>query len=161
MEGLIKQKDANRHTDADLLAEVVTPQSRCAAGDACKALPGANLEGSSHHCKACGLKIHSALLCGMNIDEVIEKHPDLVGRKLLGDRRIVQANDNEMHCICFTCLEKMISESVAVGVPPMMSGEMLKLPENPKATSTLVITVFANGEQDGDANPLLQIQGQI
>ncbi len=70
----------------------------------------------------------------MNIDEVIEKHPDLVGRKLLGDMRIVQANNNEMHCICFTCLEKMISESVAVGVPPKM-----------------VMLI----------KPLLQIQGQI
>jgi len=129
VEGSIKQKDANQHTDADLLAEVVTPQSRCAAGDACKAPPGANLEGSSHHCKACGLKIHSALLCGMNIDEVIQKHPDLVGRKLLGDRMIVQANDNEMHCICFTCLEKMISESVAIGVLPMMAGETLRIPK--------------------------------
>ena len=29
---------------------------------------------------------------------------------------------------------------------------MLKSPENPKAISTLVRTVFADGEQDGDAN---------
>ncbi len=29
---------------------------------------------------------------------------------------------------------------------------MLKSPENPKATSTLVRTVFGDGEQDGDAN---------
>ena len=29
---------------------------------------------------------------------------------------------------------------------------MLKSPENPKATSTFVRTVYADGEQDGDAN---------
>ncbi len=33
-----------------------------------------------------------------------------------------------------------------------MAGEMLKPPENPKATSTLVLPVFADGEQYGDAN---------
>ena len=34
----------------------------------------------------------------------------------------------------------------------MMAGEMLKSPENPKATSTLVLPVFADGEQYGYAN---------
>ena len=34
----------------------------------------------------------------------------------------------------------------------MMAGEMLKSPENPKATSTLVLPVFDDGEQYGYAN---------
>ena len=107
-------------------------QCRCAAGDSCKAPPALNLELSTHHCKACGKKIHSSLLCGMNIDDVIMKHPELVGRKLLGGRMIVQANDNELHGICFTCLDRMTKESNADGPPPTLAEDLSKSPpDNP------------------------------
>jgi hypothetical protein len=51
----------------------------CAAGDACKAQPEANLANSPHCCRGCGLKIHLELLCGMRLNEFITKYPHLVG----------------------------------------------------------------------------------
>ena len=77
----------------------------------------------------------------MNIDDVIMKHPELVGRKLLGDRMIVQANDNELHGICFTYLDRMIKESIAYGPPPTLAGDLLKSPpENPTVNKAVSYT---------------------
>ncbi len=47
-------------------------QTKCAAGDWCLAHSGASLDDSFHRCMSCGLKIHSALLCGCHFKEWIE-----------------------------------------------------------------------------------------
>jgi hypothetical protein len=99
----------------------------CATEDACKAQPGAYLADSPHCCRGCGLKIHLALLCRIRLNEVITEYPHFVGRELLERRRIVEADDNEMHLVCFTCIDNMMTEPVGVslstsqkesGIPP-------------------------------------------
>jgi hypothetical protein len=50
----------------------------------------------------------------MRLNEVITEYPHLVGCELLEGRRIVKANDNKMHCMCFTCIDNMMTESVGV-----------------------------------------------
>lgn len=83
----------------------------CAAGKACRAHHGANIADSGHQCLECGQKIHSALLCGMSISQIVTKYPHLSGHKLRSsrnDRRIVEDNnDEDMNGVCFTCIEKM------------------------------------------------------
>jgi hypothetical protein len=80
-------------------------QNSCAAGDACKAHPGANLAQSSHHCVGCGFKIHSAVLCGLSLDQFVNNYPDHVGFVLPDGRKIVADDpDNEMLCLCYTCI---------------------------------------------------------
>ena len=83
----------------------------CAAGKACRAHHGAKIADSSHQCLECGQKIHSALLCGMSISQIVTKYPHLSGHKLRSsrnDRRIVEDNnDEDMNGVCFTCIEKM------------------------------------------------------
>ena len=87
------------------------PSDGCAAGKACRAHHGANIADSSHRCLQCGQKIHSALLCGMSISQIVTKYPHLRGHKLRSsrnDRRIVEDdNDEDMNGVCFTCIEKM------------------------------------------------------
>jgi hypothetical protein len=50
----------------------------------------------------------------MRLNEVITKYPHLVCRELLEGRRIVKADDNKMHCVCFTCIDNMMTEPVGV-----------------------------------------------
>lgn len=47
-------------------------QTKCAMGDWCGVHSGASLDDSFHCCMSCGLKIHSALLCGRHFREWIE-----------------------------------------------------------------------------------------
>jgi hypothetical protein len=51
-------------------------QIKCAAGEWCTAHPGASLDDSFHRCMSCGLKIHSALLCGRLFGEWLEDNQD-------------------------------------------------------------------------------------
>ncbi len=46
-------------------------------------------------------------LCGKSIDTLLIDQPCLVGRTLPGGRVISEGADNEMHCVCFTCIGKM------------------------------------------------------
>ena len=81
---------------------------RCAAGFACKAPDHADLDRSSHHCYGCGVKVHSALWCGKRLDTLLNEQPYLVGRTLPGGRVLHDMGaDNEMHCVCFTCIGKL------------------------------------------------------
>ena len=58
-------------------------------------------------CCGCGLKVHSSTLCGKSLDTLLIDRPCLVGRTLPGGRVISEGADNEMHCMCFTCIGKM------------------------------------------------------
>ena len=81
---------------------------RCAAGFECKAPDDADLDRSSHHCYGCGVKVHSALWCGKRLDTLLNEKPFLAGRALPGGRVLHDMGaDNEMHCVCFTCLGKL------------------------------------------------------
>jgi len=54
----------------------------CAAGTQCKAPPSANLEDSPHSCWGCNKKIHSSLLCGESILNLLSNNPSYIGRSL-------------------------------------------------------------------------------
>ncbi len=80
----------------------------CAAGAACTAHKSADLDASTHRCYGCGLKVHSSILCGKSLDTLFIDQPSLVGRTLPGGRVISDVGaDNEMHCVCLTCIGKM------------------------------------------------------
>jgi hypothetical protein len=88
----------------------------CAAGAACTAHESADLAASTHHCYGCGLKVHSSILCGKSLDTLLIDQPSLVCHTLPGDRVISdEGTDNEMHCVCFTCIGKMTTAE-CVGV---------------------------------------------
>jgi len=78
-----------------------------AAGAAYMAHESADLATSTHRCCGCGLKVHSLTLCGKSLDTLLIDQPCLVGCTLLGGRVISEGADNEMHCMCFTCIGKM------------------------------------------------------
>jgi hypothetical protein len=79
----------------------------CAAGAACTAHESADLAASIYRCCGCGLKVHSSTLCGKSLDTLLIDQPCLVGHTLPGGRVISEGADNEMHCMCFTCIGKM------------------------------------------------------
>ena len=60
-------------------------------------------------CCGCGLKVHSSTLCGKSLDTLLIDRPCLVGRTLPGGRVISEGADNEMHCMCFACIGKMMT----------------------------------------------------
>ena len=60
-------------------------------------------------CCGCGLKVHSSTLCGKSLDTLLIDRPCLVGRILPDGRVISEGADNEMHCVCFTCIGKMMT----------------------------------------------------
>jgi hypothetical protein len=63
---------------------------------------------STHSCYGCRLKVHSALWCGKRLDTLLNEKPYLVGRALPGGRVLHDIGaDNEMHCVCFTCIGKL------------------------------------------------------
>ena len=65
-------------------------QCTCAARTRCLAHEGASLDMSTHHCVGCGLKIHSAALCGQSLLNLVANYPEFVGFQLAGGRKIVQ-----------------------------------------------------------------------
>jgi hypothetical protein len=86
------------------------PSDGCAAGEACRAHDGATIANSGHRCLECGQKIHSALLCGMSLSQIVTTYPHLrhhVLRSSRNDRCIGEDNADEVNGVCFTCIEKM------------------------------------------------------
>jgi hypothetical protein len=132
----------SRHGDPpeDVIAaahfcEELQTQSKCAAGNACKAHPGADLAASSHHCVGCCFKVHSAVLCGATLDEVVVNYPHLVGRQLSGGRVIAKgADDNEIRCLCFSCIEYMSKTTVPVGIS-LVAAEKENIIAHPNSSS--------------------------
>jgi len=97
--------------------EELQMQSKCAAGNVCKAHPGADLAASSHHCVGCCFKVHLAVLCGATLDEVVVNYPHLVGSQLSSGRATAKgADDNEIRCLCFSCIEYMSMTTVPMGI---------------------------------------------
>jgi hypothetical protein len=95
----------------------------CAAGAACTAHKSADLAASTHRCYGCGLKVHSSILCGKSLDTLLIDQPSLVGHTLPGGRVISdEGADNEMHCVCFTCIGKMTTAG-CVGVDFAAAGK--------------------------------------
>jgi len=83
-------------------------QTTCTARTHCKAHKGASLDMSTHHCVGCGLKIHSAALCGMSLADVVVNYPEFIGFQLVGEQTIVHDDpDNEVRAVCFTCITVM------------------------------------------------------
>jgi len=82
----------------------------CAAGTQCKAPPSANLEDSPHSCWGCNKKIHSSLLCGESILNLLLNNPSYIGRSLSNGRLIQEDDNNETRALCFKCI-------AAVGSP--------------------------------------------
>ena len=85
----------------------------CAAGMACTAPSSADLATLPHRCWGCKLRVHSLVLCGMSLDVFLVAQPYRVGRLLPSGRIIKEDADNEMHCVCFTCIGKMTAEERA------------------------------------------------
>jgi hypothetical protein len=80
------------------------PMLECAAGTMCRAPTDAILPNSTHTCRGCSKKIHSALLCGSSLSEMIITNPSVVGSKLKNGHIIEEDNDNKTRSICFTCM---------------------------------------------------------
>ena len=65
----------------------------CAAGNQCKAPSGANLADSPHSCWGCNKKIHSSVLCGDFILNLLSNNPSFIGMSL-NNGCIIQQDDN-------------------------------------------------------------------
>lgn len=133
-----------RHSDPpeDISAanfrEVLRTQTKCAAGDACKAHSEADLAASFHHCVGCCLKVHSAVLCGETLAEVVVNYPHLVGSRLSPFRVIVKgADDNEEHCLCFSCIANMNAETEPVGISTS-AADKENVIANPNSSNNLI-----------------------
>ena len=50
----------------------------CAAGTQCKALSGANVADSPHSCWGCNKKLHSSVLCGDSILNLLSNNPSFM-----------------------------------------------------------------------------------
>jgi hypothetical protein len=50
----------------------------CAAGTQCKAPSGANVADSPHSCWGCNKKLHSSVLCGDSILNVLSNNPSFM-----------------------------------------------------------------------------------
>ena len=53
------------------------------------------------------------VLRGKSLDAILVAQPHLVGLLLPGGRIIKEDADNEMRCVCFTCIGKMTAEERA------------------------------------------------
>jgi len=63
-----KKDDDNNNATKEVILD-------CAAGTQCKAPPSANLADSPHSCWGCNKKIHSSLLCGEPILNLLSNNP--------------------------------------------------------------------------------------
>jgi hypothetical protein len=110
------------------------PLCKCATGMACTAPNTADLAASTHRCWGCGLRVHSSILCGKSLKDLLIDQPCLVGRPLPGGRVISEGADNETHCMCFTCIGKMKTAEcvdVAVAFQPAAKKENIVNGNNP------------------------------
>ena len=76
----------------------------CAAGTQCKAPPSANLADSPHSCWGCNKKIHSSILCGESILNLLSKSSSYIGRSLSNGHLIQEDDNNETRALGFTCI---------------------------------------------------------
>ncbi len=70
------------------------PMPVCPAGTMRSAPFDAILANSTHTCRGCSKKIHSALHCGSSCSDLINKNPSVVGIKLTNEHIIEQDNNN-------------------------------------------------------------------
>jgi hypothetical protein len=80
----------------------------CAARTQCKAPPSANLADSPHSCWGCNKKIHSSILCGESILNLLSKISSYIGRSLSNGRLIQEDDNNETRAICFKCIDLLL-----------------------------------------------------
>ena len=80
----------------------------CAAGTQCKAPPSANLADSPHSCWGCNKKIHSSLLCGESILNLLSNTPSYIGRSLSNGCLIQEDENNETRALCFKCIALLL-----------------------------------------------------
>jgi hypothetical protein len=81
----------------------------CAAGTQCKAPPSANLADSPHSCWGCNKKIHSSLLCGESILNLLSSnYPSYIGRSMSNGRLIQEDDNNETRALCFKCIALLL-----------------------------------------------------
>ena len=85
-------------------SDVSKPMPECAAGKMCRVPTELQLANSSHHCWGCNKKIHSALLCGSLMSDLIFNNPSVDGMSFNNGNIIEECNDNKTQAICFTCL---------------------------------------------------------
>jgi hypothetical protein len=80
----------------------------CAAGKYCAAPSNTNIADSTHDCWGCKNKIHSVLLCGYFLSDLLNKDPFLVGTKTFANsKRIEQDANNETRSVCYTCINHL------------------------------------------------------
>jgi len=85
----------------------------CAAGTLCKAPSGANLAESPHSCWGCSKKIHSSVLCGDSILNLLSNNPSFIGISLNNVRIIEQDDNNETCALCFRCIALLLGFPIA------------------------------------------------
>jgi hypothetical protein len=122
-----KMSSPRGQTPAKITKGAQAAEGQCAAGTACMAPESADLAISTHRCWGCGLRVHSAILCGKNLEELILDNPHLVGRPLPSGRIIKVDAANERRCVCFTCIGKMVADensNINNGVNPIERGEL-------------------------------------
>ena len=87
--------------------EVELEQYKCAVGSFCRSTtPNENF---GHDCYGCKKRLHSSVLCGMNLEGFISKYPQVVGVTLPSGVVIQNDNDNEEKAVCQTCINKILS----------------------------------------------------
>jgi len=113
-EPLFKERSPRRsprkNTDRRIQAHspMKTPYCGCAAGTQCKAPPSANLADSPHSCWGCNKKIHSSLLRGESILNLISNNPSYIGRSLSNGCLIQKDDNNETCTLCFKCIALLL-----------------------------------------------------
>jgi hypothetical protein len=90
----------------------------CAAGAACTAPQGrADLFGCTHRCWGCEGRVHSSILCGMSLDNLLSVHPRLIGCHLPNSNLMAENSDNEMRCICHSCISNVLAAQMQATKP--------------------------------------------
>ncbi len=85
----------------------------CAAGTQCKAPSGENLAESPHSCWGCNKKIHSSVLCGDYILNLLSVNPSFIGMLLNNECIIEQDDNNEARALCFRCFAPLLGFPIA------------------------------------------------
>ena len=97
----------------------------CAAGTLCNAPSGANLAESPHSCWGCNKKIHSSVLCGDSILNLLSNHPSFIGTLLNNGRIIEQDDNNKTRALCFTCIVPLSGFPIAARTLKARKASML------------------------------------
>jgi hypothetical protein len=99
----------------------------CAAGTQSKAPSGANLADSPLSCWGCNKKLHSSVLCGDSILNLLSNNPSFIGMSLNNGRIIELDDNNETRTLCCIC------------IAPLSAGLMKSSIDNRAATMLLPI----------------------